>query len=78
MVSDRHLKTINNSPKIEKKIRENQNSYIYAYLNGSENYRTCAADLLPKIIGTSYQQIVEINPVTNEYRYISNIELAEA
>ena len=33
---------------------------------------------MPKIKGTSYKQIVEIDPNTMTCRYISNIELAEA
>ena len=77
-VSQTHLNKINNNKKLLQKILENPYELIYIYLNGSNNYQTIGIGILPKIIGTSFNQIVEINSQTNTERYITNIELAEA
>lgn len=77
-VSQTHLNKINDNKKLLQKILENPYKLIYIYLNGSNNYQTIGIGILPKIIGTSFYQIVEINSQTNTARYITNIELAEA
>jgi len=78
MISERHYHFINTNRIVQKKIYENPSKLIYIYLNGSERYRTSCVGLLPKIIGTSYNLIVEIESTTMTCRYITTRELAEA
>jgi site-specific DNA-cytosine methylase len=77
-LSHLHLEKINSNHKLKKIILENPNELIYIYLNANANYQTISIGILPKIIGTSYNQIVQINPKINTARYITNIELAKA
>ena len=78
MISDSHLEKLENNEKLQSTINSNRSGKIYIDLNGSQNYQTISEGVMPKIKGTSYKQIVEIDPNTITCRYITNIELAEA
>jgi hypothetical protein len=78
MNSDAHMRKLESNIKLQSILNRNCSDYIYIDLNGSLNYQTIGIGAFPKIKGTSYNQIVEINPNTMSYRYITNIELAEA
>ena len=78
MISDAHMKKLESNEKLQRLINSNCSSKIYIDLNGSQNYQTIGNGLIPKIKGTSYNQIVEIEPNTMTCRYITNIALAEA
>ena len=78
MISDAHMKKLESNEKLQRLINSNCSSKIYIDLNGSQNYQTIGNGLIPKIKGSSYNQIVEIEPNTMTCRYITNIALAEA
>jgi len=78
MISASHMKKLESNEKLQIIINSNCSSNIYIDLNGSQNYQTIGKGVMPKIKGTSYKQIVEIDPNTTTPRYITNIELAEA
>jgi site-specific DNA-cytosine methylase len=78
MISAAHMKKLESNEKLQRIINSNYSSKIYIDLNGNQNYQTIGKGLFPKIKGSSYKQIVEIDPNTEDRRYITNIELAEA
>lgn len=78
MISAAHMKKLESNEKLQRKLFSNCSNKIYIDLNGNQNYQTIGKGVMPKIKGTSYKQIVEIDPNTMTCRYITNIELAEA
>lgn len=77
-ISIKHYNKIIENTKFKKKKKKNPTKKLYIYLNGSKNYQTSCIDILPKIVGTSTKNIVEYNPYTNNFRYITNTELARS
>ena len=72
-----HEEKIRLNFKLQKLLNSNNTIKIYIYLNGETRYQTISVGILPKIIGTSYNKIIEIDPISMSYKYITNIELAK-
>jgi hypothetical protein len=81
-MNSKKIEKINTNTKIPLEIIKAKSKgilYIYIYTNGSEKYQTIGQEgLIPKIIGTSYKNIIKIDITNLTMRELTNCELAEA
>ena len=56
-ILSKHIDIIKNDARLNKY----DNMKVYIYTNGSEEYRTVSPYILPKIVGTTYRNMIELN-----------------